>query len=188
MIQLDESRLRFEFGESWMVVRYDKSSSFRSISVLNGELWDGDAPRNQGTKAVDFVAVREGALFLIEVKNFEGHERGTRLRLERELDLEIGLKVRDTVAGLVGGVRSGMLPEPLASAVARVADDGQKVHVVGWIERDDPPPSKRWMTIGDDPVEDRIKQRLRWLKPKVLLCSRERPGLVDVDVTRLARD
>ncbi len=186
MTRLDESRLRFEFGESWTVLRYEDSSGFRSISVLTGELSEGDTRRTHGTKAVDFVAVREGLLFLIEVKNFEGHERETRVRLERELDLEIGLKVRDSLAGLVGAARSGTLAEPLARSIAKVANDGQGVRVVGWIERDDPPAMKRWMSIGDDPLEDRIKKKLRWLKPKVLLCNRERSGLIDVVVTRLA--
>ena len=187
MTQFDESHLRFEFGESWTVLRYEDSSGFRSISVLSGELSDRNTRRMQGTKAVDFVGVREGVLFLIEVKNFEGHERETRVRLEREFDLEIGLKVRDSLAGLVGAARSGTLAEPLAKAIAKVANDGQRVHVVAWVERDDPPERKRWMSIGDDPVEDRIKKKLRWLKPKVLLCNREHSGLVDVVVSRMAR-
>ena len=186
MIQLDESRLRFQFGDSWTVLRYDASSSYRSIAVLSGALYEKSETQNHGTRAVDFVAVRQDEIYFIEVKNFEGHERQTRARLEKDLDLEVGLKVRDTLAGLVGAVRRNKdLPEPLLVALGRIASDEQRVNVIAWIERHDPPQTKRWMSIGDALLEDRIKKRLRWLNAKVLVTNSQAP-LRDIEVTRLS--
>jgi len=56
----------------------------------------------EGTKAVDFVGVRGGSLFFFEVKDFRGYRIENTRRQREELPLEIGLKVRDSLAGVAG--------------------------------------------------------------------------------------
>lgn len=181
-VPLEESRLRFEFGGSWQVFRYDSCSCQRAVNVLQGEL-DGKA---EGTKAVDFVAAHENELYLFEVKNLRDFERATRGRLEKEIHLELGLKVRDTLAGLIGGVRCGKeMPEAVRDLVRGIADSSRSIRVVVWIERDDPPGYKRWLSIADDQIEDRIKAKLKWLHARVAIWNTESPPLPDLVVKAL---
>ena len=102
----EEGHLRFRFDDSWYAIKYDEHPDYRER-----------IERLDGTKAVDFVAVhRDSQLFLIEVKDFRGHriENQPRLR-EGELAIEVGQKVRDTVAGIArptieGTMKTGSEP------------------------------------------------------------------------------
>ena len=99
MIALEESDFRFELGDSWRYVeRWDRRPEFiKGIQRVNGTL-DG---RTEGTKAVDFVGVRAGDVWLFEVKDFRNRTPDWEKRF-REIPLEISLKVRDTIAGILG--------------------------------------------------------------------------------------
>ena len=94
----DEEHLRFRFDDSWFVIKYDEHRDYRER-----------IERLDETKAVDFVAVQaDSRLYLIEVKDFRGHriENQERLR-ESELGIEVGQKVRDTIAGIVAAYHRG---------------------------------------------------------------------------------
>src|SRR5437879_646516 len=121
MIRLDVERLQFNFGACWRAaLKWDDSDSpYRNgIEKLKGTL-DG---REESTKAVDVVAVHEARLCLVEVKDFRprvgeaGIEPNAAAFAGRwqTLPLEIALKVRDTLAGLIGVV-SYDTPSELAS-------------------------------------------------------------------------
>ena len=53
----EESRILFEFGNSWDIVAFDKTKFYKTISGL-------------GVKGVDFLGIYENRLYFIEVKNF----------------------------------------------------------------------------------------------------------------------
>lgn len=59
-----ESGLVFKFSEDWVVFKYDEHRFYLYLS-------------GSGLKGVDFIAIRDGALFLIEAKNY-------RRRFEKE--------------------------------------------------------------------------------------------------------
>ena len=188
---IDVERIRFSFGESWTVAeKWDDSRLFRDgICKLNGAVLDEETgePGQVGTKAVDIVGVRDGDLYLIEVKDFRGHAIETKKRQPSELPLTIGCKVRDTVAGLVGASRQGR--EPWVEACAKLLLDGKRrVYVIAWIE--DPPlraaePIKK-RTVWQMERAARLKQRLSWLTARVAVASHFDPaGLRDVSAHNL---
>lgn len=166
-----EGNLRFSFGASWSVaMRWDDEhrEHFCDYLKLNGQL-DG---RPEGTKAVDIVAVDSGrGLWLIELKDFEGYLRDNQERLASgELYLEVALKARDSVAGVVGLCALG--ETPLRAALHGIAEGGA-IHVVLWLECDGPP-RKRPRNTPDElkTRTDALKARLRWLTRRVLVVDR----------------
>ena len=124
----DEEHLRFEFSEDWSVIKFNAHRDYvERIRNL------------PGTKALDFVAVHTGTrLYLIEVKDFRGHRIENRPRVsDGELALELGQKVRDTIAGIVAAYHRGSI-EDWARPVRRLTDAGEPVRVLLWLEQDLP--------------------------------------------------
>ncbi len=157
----EEGHLRFQFGDSWFVIKYDEHSDYRE--------W---IERLDGTKAVDFVAIqRDSQLFLIEVKDFRGHriENQPRLR-EGELALEVGQKVRDTVAGIVAAYHRGN-DEDWGRAVRRMGCRESPVRVILWLEQDLPPGSRGRRHNQASVLTDALRRKLQWLTPRILVVS-----------------
>ncbi len=166
-----EENIRFEFDPgAWVVEKWDNSPMFlHNIRKLNGELSDPkDLTRKipEGTKAVDFVGVHDGALYLFEVKDFRGYQAANAYRQEKELPLEIGLKVRDTLAGILG-VFSHTNPKPswAEDAVAAVLARRHPIRVVVWIAEDRPLTAKarRQQVVPNAARSDNVLRGLRWL-------------------------
>ena len=58
MMELIESELKFIFDDSWTnIIKFDESKFFNEIKQISG------------TKAVDFIGIRNKSLYFIEVKN-----------------------------------------------------------------------------------------------------------------------
>ena len=102
-------KLRFTFGDSWTVAfKYDDSRFYRSgPERLKGELEERSNNESkivsQATRAVDVIGLhQEDGLLLLEAKDFRGHRIENKNRLHRQIILEVALKTRDTVAGLLG--------------------------------------------------------------------------------------
>ena len=157
----EEGHLRFQFDDSWFVIKYDEHPDYRER-----------IERLDGTKAVDFVAVHmDSQLFLIEVKDFRGHriENQPRLR-EGELALEVGQKVRDTVAGIIAAYHRGN-DEDWERVVRRMGCRESPVRVILWLEQDLPgPPGRR--SNQASVLIDALKSRLQWLTPRILVIPR----------------
>jgi hypothetical protein len=177
--------LQFDFEGSWRVEKWDDSPWYRdSIQRLQGDL-DG---RHEGTKAVDLLGLQEEVPYLIEVKDFRGFTIENKRRQIRELPLEIGLKARDTLAGVAGLVSLGNPPELPARWLRAVRDRARSVHVVAWIAED----STRSMRPVDQRARAEVrlsglKQKLAWLTRRVWVCDPlKQITLGDVSATSLA--
>lgn len=157
----DEEHLRFRFDDSWLVIKYDEHRDYRE--------W---IERLDETKAVDFVALQaDSPLFLIEVKDFRGHRIENRERLrEGELAIEIGQKVRDTVAGIVGAYHRGN-DEDWQRAVQRMGCRETPVHVILWLEQDLPHGPRGRRQNQASVLIDALRRRLQWLTPRILVVS-----------------
>lgn len=175
-IEFVEQRLIVRFpADTWQVLKWDDDPLFcERIAKLNGKLSstspDGKADQAyEGTKAVDFVALHPGqGLYLIEVKDFRGHGPANEHRHEDELPLEIGLKVRDTVAGLVGADRLGKADGRVAPFAAALIDRRIPLHVITWIAEDAPGRRDRGKRAARDLTRrTKLAGRLRWLTEKV---------------------
>ena len=166
----DEGGLRFIFDETfWQVLKWDDHAAHRkSMNVLDG------------SKAIDFMGIYRGeALFFIEAKDYREHDRSK----EQPLTQELELKVRNTVAGLVGGCRREEYKaecSPFLEALRR-----KDLWVVLWLETKHDRKSK----FGEALELKNLKQRFKWLSPHVATChaddyARVIPGLT---VTSLPR-
>jgi hypothetical protein len=180
MTELSVDGLRFRFDDSWLVTKWDDSPWYRKgIEGLKGDV-DG---RPEGTKAVDVVGIRAEIPYLFEVKDFRGFAIQNKVRQIRELPVEIGVKARDTIAGLVGVVSRGGDGELPRRWVQAVKHEGRAVHLVAFIAEDAPRPGEALHKREARESErlNRVKQLLTWLTPRVWVTDPLRsspiPGL-----------
>lgn len=156
----EESRLRFEFGDDWRILKWDDHAAFKAgLGVV------------QGTKGVDFIGALFGAPWLIEVKNFRRYRIDCKERLSSgALAKEIGEKVRDSIASITWACQRAPLDErELAVFVRTIFGWKERISVVLWLEEDPTTTPRDASVLGEA-----IKRELRWLNPKVLVMCRER--------------
>lgn len=156
---LVEGNIEFSFDESWSVLKWDGHEAY-----VNG------VQCVEPCKAADFCGIREKVLFLIEVKDFRGHRIENKKRLTgasiEGLPHEVAVKVRDTVAGIVGARRSRQTEQEIWEPLGRALGDMKfAVRVVLWLEEDFP---RR--PIETQVLQDNIKSKLRWLTTHVQVC------------------
>lgn len=160
MPSFNEGHLRFEFDDSWVAVKYDEHRDYReSIGHL------------AGTKAVDFVAIHsDSQLYLVEIKDFRGHRIENRDRLkEGAIAIEIGQKVRDTIAGIVAAHHRGNAE--WGRAVRRMGCGEEPVRVLLWLEQDLPRGPQGRRENQASVLMHELRRKLRWLTTKVLAIS-----------------
>jgi len=176
-VTLREEDLDFAFDADWKICsHWDQEAVY---SDLNEQV--------PGSKGVDFVGLREGALYLIEVKDYRTfeHQSATREKLAedgRPLADIVAAKVRDTVAGLVGAARTGKEPAWRSCMESLV---GRDLWVVLWIEHTEldassPVRVKRAKVGAAVTLITSLKKRCRWITRHVAVCSRRGelvPGL-----------
>lgn len=92
MPEFRERYLRFSFGESWQVEKYDETDGCAKLQKAI-----------DGTKAIDLVAIEStnsSVLYLIEIKDFRRFSIAERQEVQSgDLVFEIAQKVRDTLPG-----------------------------------------------------------------------------------------
>lgn len=185
MTRLVVDGIQFDFERSWRVAKWDDSPWYRDgIQRLQGEI-DG---RQEGTKAVDLLGLRGEVPYLIEVKDFRGFTIENKRRQVHELPVEIGLKARDTIAGVSGLVSLGNPPELPAHWLQAVRDQGRAVHVVAWIAEDPPRPAQAdYQRTRAEIRLAGLKQKLAWLTRRVWVCDLlKQITLGDVSATSVA--
>jgi hypothetical protein len=181
---LDVEKQRFEFSDAWtLAFKYDDSRFYREgPERLKGDV-DGVS---QSTRAVDVVAIhRKMGILLLEAKDFRGHRIANKKRLTSgEIVVEVALKVRDTIAGLVGADRKSV-NEFDAVALSKALGPAKDVTVVLWIEDYDqvtPERAKQQM----DTLNQSLKKKLAWLGVKTFVLSSKAsnriPGLTVTDL------
>ncbi|HEY0137985.1 MAG TPA: hypothetical protein VGB85_28060 [Nannocystis sp.] len=168
MTLIPEGSLRCEFDDAlWTAIKWDAHAAYtHGIGKLQGELTDpvSSQKRPAGTRAVDIVGVHAGALYLIEIKDFRGYEAANAYRQEDELPLEVGFKVRDTIAGLVGAHASGRNAALLGPFIRALAD-ARPVRVIAWILEDKGGSAgerRKYIAMNDTRTKQ-LARRLGWL-------------------------
>jgi len=163
-MEFTESRLRFEFQEEeWdALIKYDNEADYQKIKR--------SIP---GTKAVDFVGISNENLYFIEVKNYRGHRIESKPKVE-ELDTIIAQKVRDTLAGIMGGVRNSTHKEKKwQKHLSHLSDKNKPVHIILWMEEEPPNRfiSKR-QKVSRDTLTQKLKKRTSWLSGRVIVANK----------------
>ena len=94
MAVIQEGNLKFNFGSSWNVIKYDENGSFYRTKISNSI---------EQTKAVDFLCIRnEKPLCMVEIKDYSlGVSESEKFE---NVPKVVALKTRDTIAGIVGGL------------------------------------------------------------------------------------
>lgn len=173
MTALDVENLQFRFEAGWSVIKWDDDDAFQK-----------GIQRLTGSKAVDLLAVNQRMVALVEVKDFRHPEADWGRVKTGALAEEVSIKVRDSLAGIVGAARR-IGAEPWGSWATRL-HTCESLRVVLWLER----PSSHY----EDPrrkdelahFRDRLKQRLSWLTSDVFICSQHErvrlPGVTAEDL------
>lgn len=181
---LDIEKQRFEFGNSWaLAFKYDDTNFYRQgPERLKGDV-DGVS---QSTRAVDVIALHQAiGILLLEAKDFRGHRIANKKRVTSgEIAVEVALKVRDTIAGLVRADQK-TVDEFDSAAVSTALMHPKVITVVLWLEDDlqhDPQLAKQQLNT----LNQLLKKRLAWLGVKTfVLSSKVQNKLPDLTVTNL---
>lgn len=101
MPEIIEGELCFRFPDGWLVSKFDADDGF---AVRKFQI--------DRTKKVDILALSpKPKLYIIEIKDFRGHDIENRDRLKTDgddpLHVEVAEKVRDAISTLVAAFRSG---------------------------------------------------------------------------------
>ena len=175
----EEGTIRFQFRPRWEVIKFDEHPAYRrGIEELDE------------TKAVDFVGLLDDELYFIEVKDFRGYRIQTKQRVQGgELWIEIGQKVRDSLAGIVSAYRTSSIePELWSNLFDALKDKEQLLKVVLWLEEDCLPHQEHRMQKSRLSTRTKeLKRKFRWLTTKVLVCNIQNNPLPDLSVTNLPR-
>lgn len=173
MTTVCEGDLLLEFDPArWSVLKWDDHALYlEGVARLNGQLTDPGTgvAVPEGSKAVDILALDEHALHFIEVKDFRGHGPQNAFRQETELPLEVGLKVRDTLAGMLGAHRTHRQWPAVEPFVQALHERRFPVRVIAWILEDSPLGKKdrrKQSAVGSVRL-GQLRSRLSWLTEQV---------------------
>ena len=189
-ITITEGKLRFEFAPPWAVLKYDDHPCYRGgVGKLHGRVVNNEGKEEYWrTMAVDVVAARANLLLFLEIKDFRGHRIETKHRLGDDLAVEVGGKVRDSLAGLVGGFHTDH-EDATGSFSTRLATRETAIRVLLWLETGrhvlSPAEKDRRKTRGAI-LSQCLKKRCAWLTRHALVANRETgPGLAGLTVKSL---
>ncbi len=168
----------FTFGDAWTsAFKYDDTDFYRTKMEKH-------LPQ---TKAVDVLAIcHKQELLLLEAKNFRGYRIANKKRLSNgELAIEVALKVKDTVAGIMGALRSRI---SAFETVGKSMITAEKLIVVLWLEDDTSRNLSEWKVCLDT-INQKIKEHLAWLGPvrTLVLSSQTANRLPDLTVKNLKK-
>lgn len=159
MINFEESNMVFQFPEGFKVVKLDDSSFYKKhyVSLTT-------------SKSIDFLIFHENTYFLIEVKNFKlslkNKETKNRflINTSESLSLEMALKVRDSLACILGASRTQHEEE--ISEYKNILKHNQKLKVILFII---PPNFYNERELNDIKMalSDDLKKKLKWLNAKI---------------------
>lgn len=157
MMRFEEGRLAFTFDSQWgeAVVKFDEHHDYKKM-----------ADSLSGTKGVDFLGILNSEIYFIEVKDFRGYRIKNKYRVANgDLCVEIGQKIKDTVACVVGSSRSSGNFELWQELGNSLLDREKQVRVILWLEEDKPP--RRKSQVSQNVLRNDLKQKLKWLAVKV---------------------
>ena len=175
---------RFTFGDRWTVAfKYDDTTFYREgPERLKGDLEGA----TQATRAVDVVGLHaEAGLLLLEAKDFRGHRIANKIRIKHgEIAVEVALKVRDTIAGLIGAARQNVLAFDSA-AIKNACGRGTNLLIVLWLEDDASNDALRWKQQLDT-LTQLMKAKMSWLNAKFFVLGHSTQNrLPDLTVANL---
>lgn len=176
-----ESRLKFQFPENDIVVKFDDTKFYRDYFNKLPE-----------AKGVDFISVTKERIAFIEVKNCTGDEGNNRWRIVPDnrkrntthtsvdvegrdsLDIEMAQKTAMTVAALVGAKSFGNTKECLKEFKEYIqflsgdsfSNDSKKKYVILFLEGNFGTKTRTKRMIMKE-LQDSMNKKLRWINCRV---------------------
>lgn len=149
-------KLIFKFPENINAIRYDKTTFYKEHFQKSFH----------GSKAIDIICFNNNQIWLIEVKDFRLHERRKPIPLAEE----IGLKVRDSLAGLLASAYNANVDSE--REFARKAIRKKRIRVVLHLEQ--PRHRSRLRPDYQNPVHliDKLRRYLRGIDSKPYVVDR----------------
>ena len=175
------SSLRFNFNDkAWQhLIKYDSEPESPQI--------DYDKIKNaiEKTKAVDFIGIyQQKELIFFEVKNFKNYRIPTKARIEtgdekdERLGIEVAKKVRDTLAGIVGGARNSTHQREIWKAYLKVfSNENKRIRIVLWLEEDRTVDKERKPRIIT--LQNKLLKNLNWLTSDIRVFSIDKHDFKD---------
>ncbi|MCA9998644.1 MAG: hypothetical protein KDE56_22930 [Anaerolineales bacterium] len=168
MKHFTEGKLVFMFNTSIIqTFQFDKHVDYQKASNAL-----------QQTKGVDFLGIQdETVLFFLEIKDFRGARIQNKKRLETgELTTEVGHKVRDSVACMIGANHTSSDPQHWHPYLKLLFNPTTPIWVILWLETDVVAQHKiQKQKVNDQTLRHDLKRKLRWLTTKVEVCSQNNP-------------
>jgi len=176
--------MRFDFDDTkWTyLMKYDAESEHKilqkSITITKVITCSNCNQPNQaffGSKGVDILGIlNKDVLLFIEATNYRGYERPK----PEDLANETAQKVRDTLAGIVGGARNSTHHSAEYKAYLDCLGSNRKtLQVVLWLEENSSPTPRpiqeKREKRADRNLENLLKKRLNWLTTKVYVVNHE---------------
>ena len=160
---MKEGNLYFGFGAAWEVLKYDENGGYYRTSLLR---------HLEGSKGVDFLCLSRGnQLLIIEAKDFS---RGVRPRAEFDkVPAVVAAKVRDTLAGIVGGCRqapNGNERDFLSRAFRALSVSPRVIYLFEDLATPSRCPPQRTQNKRDV-LQKQLRQHLRWLTREVAVVG-----------------
>jgi hypothetical protein len=159
--------LTFSFPDNWLVTKYDDWPFYRN------RFKDSCG----GNKAIDLLAFDPGerTLWLVEAKDYRLYPRAKEIALWEE----IGLKLRDTLAGLVAARFNAALPE--SEAAYKAVRANRMRFVLHWEQ-----PQK--VSASHDPLKNladlrqKLRQTIKPIDPHPLVVDMAHMGSLEWSV------
>ena len=157
MTVIREGKLTFSFSRNCAACKYDEWSFYRNLFQRAAD----------GTKAVDMICIENGAVWLIEVKDYRQH------RQMRLIDLAsvIARKARDTLAGLAAASRNAN--DDAEKSFARKAVRGGKWRLALHLEQLSCDSSLRKHAIDPADVKMKLRGLAKAIDPHPVVMDRQ---------------
>jgi hypothetical protein len=169
-MQIKEGSLLFDFNDDVTAIKFDEQPFYRNkFNVL------------KGARGVDILAYNRECFMILEVKDFRGYEIENRKRVtatssvskgkgctEEPLDLELALKVRETLACMLAAALDDN-EEDISPFFKPIIDKARgrsniSLKVLLFVEGDIP----RFPLYSRNMI-DSIKKKMRWLNARVFV-------------------
>lgn len=162
MTSMIESRMKFSFDDSVEITKFDETNFYNK-----------HFKKLQDSKGIDFIAItkKTNEFVMIEVKNFNGVEKEpdtkNRLKLNNpdSVILETALKIRDSIACIVGAQRCQQDSD--LKTFIRILNSKSTIKVILLLEAASA--SEKYYKI----LTDDLKKKLAWLNVRVLVINKE---------------
>lgn len=173
-VKISEENLEFVFTDWEKVLKFDTHTDYTKVKNI--------LPPTNG---VDFLGVKLEKVIFIEVKDFRDHRIENKKRLsDAELMIEVGQKVKGTLACILAGTRNSTNDSEFWKKIAAIIQDlSKEVFVILWLEEDN-------SIVMDKSYQGRLgtytnvlKQKLSWFSKRVIILNRNVPNSIGVKVS-----